>query len=185
MSAILFSLVSTISSPALALDPPNNPQTLADWVYVLDVNTPDPTDDIWSTDWSTPTGQMDTDMSPVSCTGLDLPPNQPKNPDACGSLDIVPGGAGYWLYYDGDAADAPPEGWNSANRWWRDRLILKYADDNLLFLGRYRANAAHPDCPTTDACGTGAVKFCGPVYAQVEGIPWSGGAFEFCVRRAE
>lgn len=172
--------ITGIPDAAMALNPPAAAQDIYWFHAVFDMNTPaDPSDDIVTGPFTIPTGDLET---PASCSGFTQPPSQPKSPEACGgsTLDIALS-PGYWLYYDGDAADAPPGGWNAGNQWWRNRLILRYESGDLLFMGRYRPNPAHPDCPTTDACPTG-VKFCGPVVASYEGATWSEGGFEACMQ---
>ncbi len=172
--------VAALPRSASALNPPNAAQDIYRFFATFDNNTPnDPTDDMETGFSSIPTGDL---ASPSSCGAFVQPPGQPKAPDACGTSTLeIALSPGYWLYYDGDAADAPSGGWNASNQWWRNRLILRYENGDLLLLGRYRPNPAHPDCPTTDPCPTG-VKFCGPLVASWEGAVWSEGSFEACMQ---
>lgn len=163
--------------PAWALNPPPVDQRLTEWSYVLDMNTADPSDDWVSADYFWPEGALHVDVA--DCTSLDLPPNQPKVPEGCGSLLLNGQVFGYWLYYDGDAADAPVGGWNSGNRWWRNRLIFRTTDTNLVMAGLYVTNPEDPACLTTAPC-TGGIKFCGTATASVQGVAYSGGGFETC-----
>lgn len=181
LSAVAAAAVAVCAQPALALNPPPVDQELFQWTFELDMGTPDnPSDDWISTDAYGPlTGELR--VAPV-CGSFEQPANQPKPPDGCGTFTAGASELGFWLFYDGDSADAPPGGWNSGNRWWRNRIIYRYHDDSHLLLGVYRANPAHPTCRTTTACPAGSVKFCGDMTASVSGFQWSGGAFEMCAR---
>lgn len=181
VSVSVLAAVLSMGSSAWALNPPSVDQSVHTWTYRLDMNTPDDTtDDLVSGMFFDPTAVINVDIP--NCNSITQPTNQPKPPEGCGTLEVSAGGSGFWLYYDGDNADAPPGGWNAGNQWWRNRLILRYGNDNLTFLGRYRLDPAHPECVTTDPCGAGSVKFCGTVSAFVDTIPYSGGQFEFCVQ---
>jgi hypothetical protein len=181
LSAVAAAAVAVVAQPALALNPPPVTQQLFQWTYELDMGTPDnPNDDWVSSDWI-PNITEELRVAPV-CGSFPQPPNQPKPPEGCGTFTEGGQEAGYWLFYDGDAADAPPGGWNGGNSWWRNRIILRYDSDILLYLGTYRANPAHPTCRTDTACPAGSVKFCGDLSATVNGSEWSAGKFEFCSR---
>lgn len=176
---IAASALALVCSPAVALDPPQNPQDVVSWNYVLDMNTADPADDLTTGFYIEPTGVM---AIGADCTDFTQPPGQPKAPEGCGVFTPDPGDPGYWLYYDGDSADAPPGGWNASNRWWRNRLVLRVANDQLTFLGKPVANPASGTCADPSPCPGGSLKFCGEVLATDEfGTPWSGGAFSACV----
>ena len=167
-----------LAQPAVALNPPANDQDLFQWTYALDMNTLDDTsDDFVSSDFIDFTGVLRT---AGSCAGFDQPVNQPKAPEGCGTFTGLGAELGFWLYYDGDSADAPPGGGNSGNAWWRNRIILRYWNDNLLYVGKYRSNPAHSTCYSTTACPAGSVKFCGELTAADDGVTWSTGTFEFC-----
>ncbi len=171
---------SLVSASALAVNPPPVDQELFQWTYALDLGTLDDTsDDLVSSDWIDFTGVL---RVSGSCAGLTQPNNQPKAPEGCGTFTGMGSELGYWLFYDGDAADAPPGGWNAGNAWWRNRIILRYWNDNLLYVGKYRANPAHSTCWSDTPCPSGAVKFCGELSAQDSGVEWSTGTFEFCAQ---
>lgn len=173
-------LLILLAQSALALNPPASTQAVSPWSFVLDMNTPNnPADDAPSGVFGDPYAQMNLDIA--DCGTLEQPSSQPKPPDACGTLDVDLADTGFWLYYDGDAADAPPGGWNASNSWWRNRLIFRYAAGSMTFLGRYRQNPAHPDCLDTDPCPSGTRKFCGSLKAADGPTVFSGGKFNACL----
>ncbi len=167
------------SSPAWALNPPAVPQALSDWNYVFDMNTADPSDDGTTGFFVEPTGQM---AISLDCSDFDQPVGQPKPPDGCGVLDPDPGDPGFWLYYDGDGVDAPPGGWNQANRWWRNRLILRVADDTITYFAKPVTDPTSAACADPSPCPSGSLKFCGFLNAtDGGGTSWSGGSFSACI----
>jgi hypothetical protein len=170
------------SSPAWALNPPAVPQSVFDWNYVFDMNTPDPADDGATGFGVQPTGAM---AISANCSDFVQPPNQPKAPEGCGVFTPDPGdpaNPGYWLFYDGDTADAPAGGWNVNNRWWRNRLILRVANNQITYLGKPVASPTTASCTDPTPCPTGALKFCGTLQAvDGSGSQWSGGTFSACI----
>lgn len=162
---------------AHALNPPPVDQSITEWEWFYDMGTPnDTSDDVGSSFLLDVSATM---TVAEDCSVFEQPPNQPKSPEGCGQFTVNTGQTGVWLYYDGDAADAPPGGWGG-KAFWRDRLIVRYNEYDAIWLGKYYSNPQSSACLTQTVCTTG-VKFCGEARLKDEfDNEISSGRFDFC-----